>query len=278
LESTHGHHRTVVRRYVACNYRLQRHNERRSRNHRVYRELRHCAVSTLTGEFYLPVVHRGHRLTLREIELAQFQARHVVHTENRIHRKAREQTIPDHCRAALHRLLTWLEDETHRSTEVPGLGQVTAGAPQHGGMSVVPAQMRHTVHLTSVVEGVLLLNGQRVEIRAQSDGPGSLPHGHRCNNAVPADVGFNIVAPLPHQPFYVPGGFPLLHREFGVSMHMLEPLLHLEFVRHQGVENTGHRGISIIVNRLLEAIWLSSPPMRITNKIRVGTQNQTYIG
>src|SRR5690606_29190630 len=204
-----------------------------------------------TRQLDFPVVHCCHHLAIGKVHPAEFEPGHVVHSEDSVHRETIEEAIADHCRTTLHRLFTRLEDETYRSVEVPGISQVLARTEQHGCVTVVAAQVRDPVHSAAVRKIVHLLNRERVEVGPQAYGLRPVTRGQGRHDAVLADSGLHLIAPFLHQPGDVAGGFRLLHRELGVSVHVLEPLLHLALVSRERLENLAHLGI--------RSFWVSCP-------------------
>ena len=76
-------------------------------------------------------------------ELADRQARHVVHAEHFFDAEALHHAVLDHLVAAAAAFLGRLEDDRDRAGEIARLGEIFGGAEQHGGVAVMAAGMHH---------------------------------------------------------------------------------------------------------------------------------------
>ena len=163
------HDRGVHRIDVARHDRLQRGHDVRADHDRVDAVMRHGAVRADALHHDLEDVVGGHHRARAHGEVADRDARPVVHAVDALDRELLEQPLLDHHPAAALVLLGRLEDEIDRAVEVPGLGQVLGGAQQHHGVAVMAAGVHLAGDRRLVVEAVGLVHVERVHVGAQAD-------------------------------------------------------------------------------------------------------------
>jgi hypothetical protein len=147
------------------------------------------------GQDDLELVARSHHRPRRHAELPDLHAGPVVRAEDGVAGEAAEEAVLDHLARAAAAFLPGLEDEVQRAVEVAMPGEVLGGCQQHGGVAVVTAGVHLSGMPRSMLEGVLLLQGQGVHVRAQADGAraGALAQGPDQSGA--ADSGGDFVTP-----------------------------------------------------------------------------------
>ena len=137
--------------------------------------MRRVAAAALDGDGEFG--GRRHDRARADGELADRQARHVVHAEHLVDAEALHHAVLDHLVAAAAAFLGRLEDDRHRAGEIARLGEIFGGAEQHRGVAVMAAGM----HLAGDGRGVGLAGDlgdrQRVHVGAQADGAGLRPCG-----------------------------------------------------------------------------------------------------
>jgi hypothetical protein len=170
-ERADGDDGAMRRRDIARHDRLDRHDDGGARHHRVDGQFGDAAMAALAGDLDLPIVDRGHHLAGVEVEFSLIEAGNVVQAEHGVDGEALEEPVPDHRRAALHRLLARLEDQPHGAVEVLRLRQMPGRAEQHCGVAVMAAQMRDAVDGRFIGKIIVFLDRQRVEIGTQANRP-----------------------------------------------------------------------------------------------------------
>ena len=248
-------HRAVDRVGVARDDGLQRAHDLRAGDHRIARMMGHGAVPATAGELDLDAIGGGHHRARAHRELAERQARPVVHAEHLLGRETLEQPLLEHHPAARPHLLGGLEDEVDRAGEVARLGEVAGGAEQHGGMAVMaagvhPARLRRGVGQTR-----RLRDRQRVHVRAQADRAAAGSRPEHADHAGRGDAGVDLVEAEAAQLLGDQRrGAGLLEAELRMGMEVAAPGRHLVVKVADPVDDR-HRGHSC----KLEA-WTSMGP------------------
>ncbi len=151
-------------------------------------------------------------------ELTDLHAGPVVHAEDGLHRELLEQAVADHLARAAAAFFGRLEDEVHGAIEVAVPGQVPGGGEQHRSVAVVAA----CVHLARVAarvrEAVVLGDRQRVDVRAQADGPVGRAVPDDAHDAGLAEAPLDGYAPVGQGLGDDVGGADLFEAEFGVGV------------------------------------------------------------
>jgi hypothetical protein len=112
-----------------------------------------------------------------------------VKGENAAAGKALEETIVNHCPRAGEAFLGGLEDKIYRTVEATRAGKMLRRSEQHGDMPVVTAAVEHAWCAARVWNAGLFLDGQRIHVSAQTDGPVGIPaleHADETGAADPA--------------------------------------------------------------------------------------------
>ena len=162
-------HRRLQRIDVARHDRLDLVDDLRADQHRVDRDVRARRVAAEPLDVDVEPVRRGHHRAGPDREVADRQARIIVHAVDLLDLEAVHHAVLHHLAAAAAALLGRLEDHHRGAGEVARLGKIFRGAEQHRGVAVVAAG----VHLAGVGGGVgqpgNLGDRQRVHVGAQPD-------------------------------------------------------------------------------------------------------------
>ncbi len=137
--------------------------------HRVDRLFRPRAVRTAPGDVDVEERAARHHRTWADRELADRQARRVVHPEYAVTGETLEQAILKHRQRAADAFLGRLEDEIDGAVEALRFGEIARGAEQHRRMPVVATGVHHTGLRRLVGDVDDLLDRQRIHIAAQPD-------------------------------------------------------------------------------------------------------------
>ena len=129
---------------------LQRLDQCRADDDRIDGRVRAGGVAAAAGDGDGEFVGRGHDRPGAGGELADGEARHVVHAVDLVDGPAVHQAVLDHRLAAAAAFFGRLEDDDRRAVEIARLGEVAGGAEQHGGVAVMAAG----VHLARHGRGV----------------------------------------------------------------------------------------------------------------------------
>ena len=121
-------------------------------------------VATISKMSYAPISGPS-----RNAIAADGKLRPVVHAVHGLHRKAVEQALLHHDAAAALVLLGGLEDEVRRAVEALALRHRARRAEEHRRVAVVAARVHLAFVLRRVRDAGLLVDVQRVEVRAQAD-------------------------------------------------------------------------------------------------------------
>ena len=133
---------------------------------------------------------------LADAELADRQARLVVHAVDFGDAEALHHAVLHHLMAAAAAFLGGLEDDGDGAREIPRLAQLPRRTEQHGGVPVMAAGMHAAGnlarHRASPVASVI---GKRVHVGPKTDGrPVALPPLDEADDAGAADAGHHLVA------------------------------------------------------------------------------------
>ena len=126
-------------------------------------------VPALAFDLDREAVGRRHQRARPDRELADRQARIIVHAVDFLDAEALHQAVLDHGLAAGAALLGRLEDHHRGAGEIARLGEIARGAEQHGGVAVMAAGVHLAGHRRLVGEVGRLLDRQRVHVGAQPD-------------------------------------------------------------------------------------------------------------
>ena len=151
-------------------------------------------------------------------DLADRDARLVVHRKDRIARKFVEQPLLDHDPAAAAALFGRLKDQMHGALEVAGRGEVSGGAEQHRRVPVMAAGVHLAVFGRAVGEIVHLVDRQRVHIGAQPDRRRRIAAPDRADDPGPGEPAMHLAAELGELGRDQVGGALLGEGEFGMGV------------------------------------------------------------
>ena len=175
-------------------------------------------MSAPSAEREAEFVVGGHVFSGAESEGAHGKIGLHVLPDDGLHPIAAERILGQHeRRPARVALLARLEKPEQRALEIP-LAQVAQHAVEHGGVQVVAAGVHHARVFGAPRQSRALLDGQRVDVGAQDDGPGPvappLDAGQDAGAGyrVPGDAGFGQCAADGF------GRAALLEREFGAAV------------------------------------------------------------
>ena len=138
---------------------------------RVDGQVRPRRVAAMPGDVDRELVGRRHDRAGPDGELADRQARHVVHAVDLLDAEALDQPVLDHRLAAAAAFLGRLEDDHRRAVEIPRLGEIARRAEEHRGVAVMAAGMHPPVDRRGVGLAGRLAQRQRVHVGAQADHP-----------------------------------------------------------------------------------------------------------
>ena len=181
---------------VARDDRMQRRDDVGADQHRVDALVRSGGMAALAGDLDVDAVARGQQRAGADGELADGDARHVVHAVDLLDAPALHQAVVHHGLAAGAALLGRLEDDDGGAVEVARLAQILGGAQQHGRVPVVAAGVHVARRLGGVGQAGDLRHGQRVHVGAHADhlARGGLATPDDADHARPADAGHHLVA------------------------------------------------------------------------------------
>ena len=156
--------------------------------------LRHRRMAALALHRDGELGRRRHDRARPRRELADRQARHVVHAEHLFDGEALHHAVLDHLVAAAAAFLRRLEDDRDRAGEIARLGEIFGSAEQHGGVAVMAAGVHHAGRRRGVGRAGRLVDRQRIHVGAQADGrAGAQPAADDADHAGPADLGHHLV-------------------------------------------------------------------------------------
>ena len=143
--------------------------------------MRHGAVRANALDDDFEDVVGGHHRAGADGELADRDARNVVHAVHALDRKLLEQPLLHHHAPAALVLLGRLEDEVDRAVEILRLGEILGGAQQHHRVAVMAAGVHLARDRRLVIEVIGLVHVERIHVGAQADralGRAATQHTH----------------------------------------------------------------------------------------------------
>ncbi|MNL02319.1 hypothetical protein D3C87_1228200 [compost metagenome] len=149
------------------------------------------------------------------------QARHVVHAEQRIAGETFEQAIGEHRFGATLAFFGRLENQGQGAVELTGCRQITCGAQQHGGVTVMPASVHASLMLAAVRGAGIFDDRQCVHVRPNPEFARAAAVAQDTDHASLADAGMHLVAPRFEGSGHQCRGAVFLEAEFGVGMDVL---------------------------------------------------------
>ena len=171
-------------------------------------------------------IDRGQHRPRAHREVAERNAREVLHAEHGGDRELLEQAVANHAIATAFLVagfLGGLEDEVDGAVEVPRPGEVFGGAEQHRGVDVMAASMHLAVVCRAVREIVLLVEKQRVHVRPQTDRSVARPALQRADDAGAGEAAVDLETE-PAEPLGDQVGGPILgERGLGMGMDIAPP-------------------------------------------------------
>jgi len=169
------------------------------------------------------------------MDLADRNARKVVHAENRIARKPLEEALFQHApgATAAAELFCRLKDQhqgaaTRQPAIACSLGEHACGAEQHRGMAVVAAAVHLARHGARPGQAGHFLERDRIHIGTQPDAPpiSRAPLQH-ADHAGDGDATVHRVAPCAQLFGNEGAGGMLLEAELGLAVDGVAPAFHL---------------------------------------------------
>ena len=154
---------------VARGDRLQGGDDVAGHQDRVDAVMRTRRMGALALDGDAEAIRRRHDRSRADGELADRQARHVVHAVDFLDAEALHQAVLHHGVGAAAAFFGGLEDHDGGAVEIARLGQVFGGAQQHGGMTVMAAGMHLAGSSRLVGQVGRLLDGKRVHVGAKAD-------------------------------------------------------------------------------------------------------------
>ena len=152
-------------------------------------------VAAFALKLDLDVVGRGHHRAGADGELAERNARIIVHAVDFFDAEAADQTVLDHRRGAGAALLRRLENDHRGAGEIARLGEIFRGAEQHRGVAVMTAGVHLARHRRFIRQAGLFLDRQRIHVGAQADDfAAGLAAADDADHAGAADAGNHLVA------------------------------------------------------------------------------------
>ena len=202
--------------------------------------MRARGVAALARHDNLELVGGGIKRARTSRELARGEAGAVVNAEDRVHRKAIEQSVADHRAGAAigiaarpliaERFLGGLKDQVHLAVEIARRGEMFRGAKQHRRVPVMAAGVHHARGAGFMVGLGQFAHRQCVDVGADADRAVRLPGADRRDDAGPADAGRDLVDPEAFEQVEDEANRVLFVKtEFGVLMDMPAPGGHVSF-------------------------------------------------
>ncbi len=171
--------------------------------------------------FDVEEISAGHRGSRQDRDLAMVQVRRIVQPIDLVAGKLLEQAVLDHRAGAAEAFFGGLEDEVHGAVEVPGLGQITRGAEQHGGVAVMAAAVEAAGNGRAPFQVGILFHRQRIHVGAQPDplGAGAVTLEY-ADHAGAAEAAMHLDAPTRQLVGDDAGGAHLLEPDLGMGMQI----------------------------------------------------------
>ena len=158
-------------------------------------QMRPRRVAAFAFELDLDVVGRRHHRARADGELAERNARIIVHAVDFVDAEAADQAVLDHRRGAGAALLGRLENHHGGAGEIARLGEIFGGAEQHRGVAVMAAGVHLARHRRFVRQAGFFLERQRIHVGAQADDlVAGLAAADDADDAGAADAGDHLVA------------------------------------------------------------------------------------
>jgi hypothetical protein len=187
-------HGGIHRRDVARDDGLQGGRDLRADHDRIDARLRPGAMRADAGDVDVEERPAGHHRPRAHREAPDRELRPVVHAEDRVARESLEQPVVDHRLRAAEPLLGRLEHEVDGAVEVARGGQHLGSAQQHRGVTIVAARMHASGVAGAMLEGVGLLDRQRVHVGAQADRAGRTAVAQHADHPGAADAAMHLDA------------------------------------------------------------------------------------
>jgi hypothetical protein len=183
-------HRGLQRIDVAADDGLQRLRQRGCDNDGILGAFRHRAMRAIAVDHDVEEVGAGHRGAGQDGDLAMVEVRRVVQPIDLVAGEFFEQAILEHGARAAKAFFGRLEDEVHGAVEIAGLGEITRGAEQHGGVAVMAAAVKTAGNGRAPAQIGVFFHRQRVHVGAQANAFGArtlaLEHADHAGAAQPA--------------------------------------------------------------------------------------------
>jgi hypothetical protein len=164
-------HRRLQRIDITRDDRLQLVDHLCADQDRIDGKMRPRGVSAFTLDLNGEMVGGGHHRARTDGELADRQARIIVHAVNFLDAEALDQPVVDHGERAGAALLGRLENDHRGAGEIAGLGEIFCGAKQHRSMAVMAAGVHLARNGRLVGQAGFFFDRQRVHVGAQANDP-----------------------------------------------------------------------------------------------------------
>ncbi|MNX66104.1 hypothetical protein D3C86_971860 [compost metagenome] len=157
--------------------------------------MRRGRVAALAGDDNLETIRRRHGGTLADGELADRNARLVMHAIDLRNAEFLHHAVVQHGERACPALFRRLEDDRDGAFEIAGLGQILRRPQKHGRVPVMAAGMGLAGRLRGPGLAAGLKNRQRVHVGAETDGRTiPVPPLDDADHAGLADAGLDDIA------------------------------------------------------------------------------------
>ena len=169
-------------------------------------------------DFNAKFVARGHDRPFGHAEVAGRHAGPVVNPKNSIDGKLLEQAVLDHGLSACAAFFGGLEDKNNRAVELPMPREILGRAKQHRGVAIVATCVHLAVVVRAMIEGIELLDRQRVHIGAQTDHALAAAALEHTDNAGLAHAAVHFDAPFGQLRGDQVGSMGFFIAQFGMRM------------------------------------------------------------
>jgi hypothetical protein len=146
--------------------RLQLVDHLRADQDRIDGKMRPCGVPAFALDLDGEMVGGSHHRARTDSELADRQARIIVHAVKFVDAEALDQPVLEHGQRAGAALLGRLENDHRRAGEIASLGEIFGGAKQHRGVAVMTAGMHLARNGRLVGQAGFFFERQRVHVGA----------------------------------------------------------------------------------------------------------------